>query len=90
MKTIPVFTKDTLIRANRKAIAQHANYTLRPAKLKELDANLFYPVTFHMMHGDGECIRCHIVINAEGQVVMLDVPIGIFNELPRQEIDVTA
>jgi len=88
-KRIKYFTKDTLILANRVAIATNRNRTLYEAKLVKLPETFKFPVGFTVIHNDCE-IRAQITvapsIDGPYSTVWLDVPFETYNALPEVEV----
>jgi len=90
MTKVKYFTKDTLILANRVAIATDRNRSLYEDKLKTLPQGIKFPIGFKMIHNDAE-VRVQITVakNAEGDgmgSVWLDIPFETFNALPEIEV----
>ena len=94
---IKFFDKATLIDA--AVIAEERGYN-RQLDWKQLEAELdddnVFPVTFSMLHehAAGELVAPHvramIVVNSDGESVLLDVDMDVFNQLPEVEVDVPA
>lgn len=43
-----------------------------------------YPITLAFLHGDGDFMRCTVVMDATGtNLLQVDVPLNFFNELGR-------
>jgi len=87
---VKYFTKDTLILANRVAVATKRNRSLYEHKLEDLPDNLKFPVGFTMPHNDVE-MRVQITIartaGGDGMAqVWLDIPFETFNALPEIEV----
>jgi hypothetical protein len=90
MRKIKYFTKDTLILANKVAIATNRNRSLYEDKLDELPQDFKFPLGFTMVHNDAE-MRVEITVanSIEGPFgqVWLDIPFETYNALPEVEID---
>ena len=76
--------KSLLISINNEAIKSNRNRTLKPEKVKELPDSDLFPVMYSMIHNDEE-IRCMVVLSENGENAWVDMPIGMFNKLPRWE-----
>jgi hypothetical protein len=90
MRKIKYFTKDTLILANKVAIATNRNRSLYEDKLEDLPQDFKFPLGFTMIHNDSE-MRVEITVAESisgpyGQV-WLDIPFETYNALPEVEID---
>ena len=89
MKKVKYFTKDTLILANKVAVATKRNRSLYEDKLETLP-DLRFPVGFTMPHNDCE-MRVSIMLapDASGRSigeVWLDIPFETYNALPEAEV----
>ena len=89
MRKIKYFTKDTLILANRVAVATKRNRSLYEDKLELLPEGFKFPVGFTMIHNDSE-MRVEITVAKSldgpfGQV-WLDIPFDTYNALPEAEV----
>ena len=82
---IQYFTKEQLQRANAEAIKRKFNRTLDKKFIASLNADDKYPIldTF----GDESYVRVHIVVNAKGDTVWLDVPYELYNRLGAVDAD---
>ena len=89
MRKIKYFTKDTLILANRAAVATKRNRSLYEERLKELPDDLKYPVGFTMLHNDCEMrVQITLARSVDGPYgeVWLDIPFDTYNGLPEVEV----
>jgi hypothetical protein len=89
MSTVKYFTKETLILANKVAVATKRNRSLYEDKLETLP-DLKFPVGFSFPHNDYE-MRVEIMLasDASGRSigrVWLDVPFETYNALPEAEV----
>jgi len=88
-KKVKYFTKDTLILANRVAVATKRNRSLYEDKVAELPEGFKFPVGFTMIHNDCE-MRVEITvaetINGPYASVWLDIPFDTYNALPEVEV----
>jgi hypothetical protein len=89
MRKVKYFTKDTLILANRVAVATKRNRSLYEDKLETLP-DLKFPLGFTMIHNDCE-MRVEIMLaeDASGRSigkVWLDIPFDTYNALPEAEV----
>lgn len=64
------------------------NRLLDSKVLSSLDDELRYPVVSHMMHNDGESVRC-IVALSEFRRTMITVPTKLFNGLGTVDLDIS-
>lgn len=89
MRKIKYFTKDTLILANKVAVASNRNRSLYEDKLELLPDNLKFPVGFTMIHNDCEMrVQIALASDASGAnmaQVWLDIPFETYNALPEVE-----
>jgi hypothetical protein len=51
---------------------------------KNIKLDLVYPIVRSMCHNDVE-IRCEVIVNPQGQVCILDIPIAEHNKLPETD-----
>lgn len=93
MSSYKYFDKTALVIAAKIAEARGYNRQLDVKALEAgLDDNQGYPVSFSMLHehAAGERVdphvRCMIVVNEDGDTVMLDTDLGLFNGLPVYEV----
>lgn len=89
MRKVKYFTKDTLIMANKIAVATNRNRSLYEHKLETLP-DLKFPLGFTMLHNDCE-IRVEVMLaeDASGRSigrVWLDIPLDTYNALPEAEV----
>jgi len=89
MRKVKYFTKDTLILANKVAVATKRNRSLYGDKLETLP-DLKFPVGFVMPHNDCE-MRVQITIGSDASgrhigSVWLDIPFETYNALPEAEL----
>jgi len=89
------FDKTSLIDAAETAQERGYNRQLDPKLLgSELSDEHCFPVSFSMLHehAAGELVAPHvramIVVNENGDSVLLDVDMGVFNALPEVEVQV--
>jgi len=94
---IKFFNKSTLIDAAVTAEERGYNRQLDWKQLEaELDEDDLFPVTFSMLHehAAGELVAPHvramIVVNSDGDSVLLDVDMDVFNDLPEFEVEMRA
>jgi hypothetical protein len=80
MQTIRYFTKKQLVEANKFAIANNLNRSLRPAFLSRLSDDDVYPVSHVLLHNDDH-LRVAVVVNELGTVAELDVTIQMYDKL---------
>jgi hypothetical protein len=89
MRKVKYFTKDTLILANRVAVATNRNRSLYEDKVDELPEDFKFPVGFTMIHNDSE-MRVEITlaksVNGPFGSVWLDIPFDTYNALPEVEV----
>ena len=90
MQKVKYFTRDTLILANRVAVATNRSKCLHEAPLKELPDDLKFPVGWTMLHNDHE-MRCMITVARDANAldmaqVWLDIPFETYNALPEIEV----
>ena len=90
MQKVKYFTRDTLILANRVAVATNRSKCLHEAPLKELPDDLKFPVGWSMLHNDHE-MRCMVTVatSPDGDnmaQVWIDIPFEIYNALPEVEV----
>lgn len=93
VKTFRVFDKATLIDAAEIAEQRGYNRQLDVEYLsKLLEDGFVYPVSMSLLHEHANGVkvdphvRCMIVLSAEGNFVMLDVDMDIFNSLEVLEV----
>ena len=90
MTKVKYFTKETLILANRVAVATNRNRSLYEEKLIELPGDLKFPVGFTMPHNDVEMrVQITVATSAGGDgmtQVWLDIPFETYNALPEAEV----
>jgi len=89
VRKVKYFTKDTLILANKVAVATKRNRSLYGDKLETLP-DLKFPVGFVMPHNDVE-MRVEIVLGSDASgrsigKVWLDIPFDTYNALPEAEV----
>jgi hypothetical protein len=89
VRKVKYFTKDTLILANKVAVATKRNRSLYEDKLETLP-DLKFPLGFTMIHNDCE-MRVEIMLaeDASGRSigrVWLDIPFDTYNALPEAEV----
>lgn len=94
MRNYKYFDKTALVIAAKIAKARDYNRQLDVAKVEaDLSDEQFFPVSFSMLHEHAggvkvdPHVRCIIVINSDGDTVMLDVDMGLYNGLPEWEVD---
>ena len=51
----------------------------------ETDLMAKYPISMHILEGDGTFVRCQVTLNPRGAHSWIDIPIREFNMLPRTE-----
>jgi hypothetical protein len=89
-RKIKYFTKDTLILANRVAVATNRNRSLYEEPLQKLPDDLKFPVGFTMIHNDCEMrVQIAVAEDASGggmAQVWLDIPFETYNALPEVEV----
>lgn len=91
MKKVKYFTKESLIEANRVAIATKRNRSLYEDKLESLPEDFKFPVGFTMIHNDVEMrVQITLAESLDGPFgqVWLDIPFETFNALPEVEVGV--
>ena len=87
MRKVKYFTKDTLILANKVAVATKRNRSLYGDKLETLP-DLKFPVGFVMSHNDVE-MRVSVMVGPSVerlQTIWLDIPFETYNALPEAEV----
>lgn len=72
---------EQLERLNATAIRCGYNRALILDRLL-INKNDKYPIPVSIMVDDGITIRCHIILNAEPAIAILDIEVGEFNKLP--------
>jgi hypothetical protein len=79
---------ETLKKANSKAVRQGFNRTLHWKKLPITSfPPLRYPVAQIMLHEyrKADAVRSWVMLNEKPEIVILDIPIGIYNGLRKIE-----
>jgi hypothetical protein len=90
---IKYFDKETLSKAVDVAIERDYNRCINPSAVNELPDGFVFPVAFSMVHEHAAGVavdphmRAMIVINGDGDTVLLDVDMGLYNSLPTTEIE---
>ena len=90
-KVVEYFTRDSLIRANKRALRLKLNRGVEPEWLEQklfADPQFKYPVSFKMVHeGDKkwnagiDCMRYVVQLSsAPGDTIQMDVPLKFVNK----------
>jgi len=92
MQKVKYFTRDTLILANRVAVATKRNRSLNEVPLMGLPDDLRFPIGWNMLHNDHE-MRCMVTVatSPDGDnmaQVWIDIPFESYNALPEVEVPV--
>ena len=88
---IKYFTRDLLLAATLEGNKRNYNRQLNPDMVANLDEDVLFPVTFHMLHEHiaGEKTEPHIracVMLTQHDKVLIDVGFKRFNQLPEAEV----
>jgi hypothetical protein len=88
---IKYFTRDLLLAATLEGNKRNYNRQLNPDMVANLEEDMLFPVTFHMLHEHiaGETAEPHIracVMLNPNEKVLIDVGFKRFSKLPEAEV----
>ena len=81
MLPIKYMEKPMLLKLNGNAVGQQRNRAMNQNMLMELPKNRNFPVAHHLIHNDGQEVRCRVILDEHGNSGELDITIVAFNNL---------